>query len=94
MTEEEYRQAEEGLDNVLRLFRKNDSDLRVAEIKIRASLEASRAELLKLAIKAREDTTPPFRVVQMDAEIVRVGNRCLRGILFVCRQPPARKPSS
>lgn len=75
MTEEEYRQAEEGLDSVLRLFRRHEADLRVAEIRIRASLEAARAELLKLAIKAREESMPPFRVVQMDAEIERVGGR-------------------
>ena len=75
MTEEEYRRAEEGLDNVLRLFRKNDAELKVAEIKIRASLEAARAELLKLAIKAREDSDPPVRVVPMDVEIERVASR-------------------
>lgn len=54
MTPAEYERAAEGLESVLQLFRCNEADLRVSEIRIRANLEAARAELLKMALTGRD----------------------------------------
>lgn len=55
MTPAEYERAAEGLEAVLQLFRRNEADLRVSEIRIRANLEAARAELLKMALTGRDE---------------------------------------
>lgn len=62
MTPAEFEKAAEGLEAILHLFRSHEADLRVSEIRIRANLEAARAELLKMALIGRDEPRRSYTV--------------------------------
>lgn len=68
MTEHDYHQIERSVEAALDVLRRNDTELQVSEIRVRADLEAVYSDLLKLALRRREQaeaesrrTAPPFQ---------------------------------
>jgi hypothetical protein len=74
MSFEEYGEIEHALESALEPLRRNESHLKVGEIRIRANLEAVRAELLKLALRKKEEEAhAPFSVVRLAEEFRHAG---------------------
>jgi hypothetical protein len=64
MNEREYRELETALETALNILRRSNCDMRVSEIRLRADLEALRADLLKMMMRRKEErdgsTAIPF----------------------------------
>jgi len=74
MSVEEYGEIETALETALQPLRRNEAHLKVGEIRVRADLEAVRAELLKLALRKKEEEAhAPFCVVRMPDQFRHAG---------------------
>jgi hypothetical protein len=73
MSVEEYGEIETALESALQPLRRNEAQLKVGEIRIRANLEAVRAELLKLTLRKKEEefNVPYCDIRLSDADEVR-----------------------